>query len=210
EREIAALERMLAQEAVENRALDAMRAAPGFEKALGAALGEDLDASLDPFAGRHWSVSDIRAAALPAGAAPLSKHVTAPKELAARLDAIGVVEAGKAEALAKQLKPGQRLVTKDGDVWRWDGYAARADAPSAAAARLEQRNRLDEARGELETLQPRIAEVLGVAEAAAETLRTAREGEGTARAAIGPADQAAREAMTTLSRARETAARAAH
>lgn len=209
EREIAALERMLAQEAVENRALDAMRAAPGFEKALGAALGEDLDASLDPFAGRHWSVSDIRAAALPAGAAPLSKHVTAPKELAARLDAIGVVEAGKAEALAKQLKPGQRLVTKDGDVWRWDGYAARADAPSAAAARLEQRNRLDEARGELETLQPRIAEVLGVAEAAAETLRTAREGEGTARAAIGPADQAAREAMTTLSRARETAAREA-
>lgn len=209
EREIAALERMLAQEAVENRALDAMRAAPGFEKALGAALGEDLDASLDPFAGRHWSVSDIRADALPAGAAPLSKHVTAPKELAARLDAIGVVDADKAEALAKQLKPGQRLVTKDGDVWRWDGYAARADAPSAAAARLEQRNRLDEARGELETLQPRIAEVLGVAEAAAETLRTAREGEGTARAAIGPADQAAREAMTTLSRARETAAREA-
>lgn len=209
EREIAALERMLAQEAVENRALDAMRAAPGFEKALGAALGEDLDASLDPFAGRHWTISEIRADALPAGATPLSKHVTAPKELAARLDAIGVVEAGEAEALAKQLKPGQRLVTKDGDVWRWDGYAARADAPSAAAARLEQRNRLDEARGELDALQPRITEVLGVAEAAAETLRTAREGEATARAAIGPADRAAREAMTALSRARETAAREA-
>ncbi|MBI1234445.1 MAG: AAA family ATPase [Alphaproteobacteria bacterium] len=209
EREIAALERMLAQEAVENRALDAMRAAPGYEKALGAALGEDLDASLDPFAGRHWTASDIRADALPAGAIPLSKHVTAPKELAARLDAIGVVDAGKAEALAKQLKPGQRLVTKDGDVWRWDGYAARADAPSAAAARLEQRNRLDEARGELETLQPRIAEVMGIAEAATETLRTAREGESTARAAIGPADRAAREAMSALSRARETAAREA-
>lgn len=209
EREIAALERMLAQEAVENRALDAMRAAPGYEKALGAALGEDLDASLDPFAGRHWTALDIRADALPAGAIPLSKHVTAPKELAARLDAIGVVDADKAEALAKQLKPGQRLVTKDGDVWRWDGYAARADAPSAAAARLEQRNRLDEARGELETLQPRIAEVMGIAEAATETLRTAREGESTARAAIGPADRAAREAMTALSRARETAAREA-
>lgn len=209
EREIAALERMLAQEAVENRALDAMRAAPGFEKALGAALGEDLDASLDPFAGRHWTVSEIRAGALPVGATPLSKHVTAPKELAARLDAVGVVDAGEAEALAQQLKPGQRLVTKDGDVWRWDGYAARADAPSAAAARLEQRNRLDEARGELDALQPRIAEVLTVAEAATETLRTAREGEATARAAIGPADRAAREAMTALSRARETAAREA-
>ncbi|HAQ35991.1 MAG: chromosome segregation protein SMC [Maricaulis sp.] len=209
EREIAALERMLAQEAVDNRALDALRAAPGFEKALGAALGDDLDASLDSEAGRRWTMSEIRADALPAGSVPLSRHVTAPPALAARLEAIGVVDAEQASDLARQLKPGQRLVTRDGDLWRWDGYSARADAPSAAAARLEQRNRLDEARAELANLAPAIENAATKADAAAAELAKARTAESDARAAIGPADQNAREAMNALSKARETAAREA-
>jgi chromosome segregation protein len=41
-----------------------------------------------------------------------------------------------------QLKPGQRLVSREGDVWRWDGFVAAAEAPSAAAKRLAERNRL--------------------------------------------------------------------
>ncbi len=42
------------------------------------------------------------------------------------------------------LKPGQRLVSVEGDLWRWDGFRAWAeDAPSAAALRLQQLNRLE-------------------------------------------------------------------
>ena len=46
--------------------------------------------------------------------------------------------------MQKQLLPGQRLVSREGDLWRWDGFASAADAPSAAATRLAQRNRMDE------------------------------------------------------------------
>ena len=46
-------------------------------------------------------------------------------------------------ALQAALRPGQRLVSPEGDLWRWDGFRAAAeDAPSAAALRLQQLNRL--------------------------------------------------------------------
>ncbi len=209
EREIAALERMLAQESVENRALDAIRAAPGYEKALAAALGEDLDASLDAGAARAWSKSSVRADTLPAGCEPLVDHVDAPPALAARLSAIGVVDADGASAAISGLRPGQRLVSRAGDLWRWDGYTARADAPSPAAARLEQTNRLDAARNELEALAPAITTAQGKAESARAALAKARETEANTRAAIPPAEAAARDAVNSLAAARETAAREA-
>ena len=122
-----------------------VRVESGYELALGAALGDDLDASDDPQAPAHWSAvtgkySDPN---LPEGAEPLGKFVTAPKALARRLAQIGIVDPERGEALQASLKPGQRLVSKAGDLWRWDGYSAAADAPTAAAMRLAERNRLD-------------------------------------------------------------------
>lgn len=125
--------------------LDNIRAEAGFEKALGAALGEDLEMPLDKSAPAHWAlVSGSGDAPLPAGISSLADHVNAPQELARRLAQIGVVSAEQGEALAGQLQPGQRLVTKDGDLWRWDGFRASAEAPTAAALKLEQKNRLAE------------------------------------------------------------------
>ena len=207
EREIAALERMLAQEAVENRALDAIKAAPGYEKALGAALGEDLEASLDAGAARAWARSRVRADDLPPGCEPLSDHVDAPPALTARLAAIGVVDADGASAAIANLKPGQRLVSRAGDLWRWDGFTARADAPSPAAARLEQSNRLDAARAEVAALAPSIADAQREAEHASAALKASRDAESEARSAIAPAEAAARDAVNSLAAARESAAR---
>ena len=34
------------------------------------------------------------------------------------------------------MKPGQRLVSVEGDLWRWDGFAVAANAPTGAARRL--------------------------------------------------------------------------
>ncbi|MED5548308.1 MAG: chromosome segregation protein SMC [Pseudomonadota bacterium] len=208
EREAQALERLLAasmQETV-SPALDAVRARPGYEQALAAALGDDLEASLDPSASRHWSEAGVKAEMLPGGCVPLSDHVEAPKALKARLDAIGVIKSEKAAEAAAKLKPGQRLVTRDGDLWRWDGLVARADAPSAAVARLENRNRLDAVRAELEETAE-AHESARAAEAAARTAaETARAGEQSARAAIGPADRAARDALARVSSLREKSA----
>ena len=77
------------------------------------------------------------APALPDGATPLSDHVTAPEAVGLCLSQIGLVHAGDGPRLAVKLHPGQRLVTIEGAVWRWDGYRVAAGAPSAAAARLE-------------------------------------------------------------------------
>ena len=116
---------------------------PGYENALAAALRDDLAASLDEGAPTHWTRTGQTpsADALPFGARALSEFVQAPAQLTRRLAAIGVCESEHAPTLASQLRPGQRLVSIAGDLWRWDGFIARAEARSAAALRLEQRNR---------------------------------------------------------------------
>ena len=133
--------------------LDALTVEPGFEKALGAAFGDELEASSDRGAPVHWLPLGAlaEAPALPDGATPLGRHVAALPELERRIAFIGVVaddETGS--ALQAGLAPGQQLVTRDGAVWRWDGYTMRAGAPSTAAVRLSQRNRLAEIRQQID------------------------------------------------------------
>ena len=131
--------------------MDHVQVEKGFEKALGAALGDDLDAPVDPTAPMRWvgSAVDPSDPALPQGAQPLSKHVEAPAELARRLAQIGVVDRETGNRLASSLKPGQRLVSPEGDLWRWDGFAAAAHAPTGAARRLAERARLADIEAEL-------------------------------------------------------------
>jgi len=135
----------------ENPVLDQVTAAAGYEAALGAALGDDLSAPVEaPEAPFRWDRLPPleNPPALPEGVEPLSRFVTAPAALARRLSQIGVVEDG--EPLRADLRPGQRLVNRDGAVWRWDGFAIRAGAPNAAALRLRQRNRLRELEAQLD------------------------------------------------------------
>lgn len=123
--------------------LDAVSVEKGYEIALGAALGEDLQAAQDETAPIHWRALEGGGdPALPEGATPLSEYVTAPPALARVLAQTGVVDRATGLRLQTGLATGQVLVTVEGDLWRWDGYAAAADAPSAAARRLAERNRL--------------------------------------------------------------------
>ena len=124
--------------------IDAVQVQPGYEAALAAALGDDLQAPLDEAAPHHWRDLGAMDAArpLPGGIKPLSDFVKAPGALARRLSQTGLVFPDQGVKLQGQLQAGQRLVTARGDLWRWDGYAASADAPSPATLRLSQRNRL--------------------------------------------------------------------
>jgi chromosome segregation protein len=125
--------------------IDALSVMDGFETALAAALGEDLTAPIDEAADRHWAslAPLVTPPALPADATPLTHYVDGPPALARRLASIGVVEnSATGTKLRGRLQPGQRLVSKDGGLWRWDGFTVAAGVPSAAATRLSQRNRL--------------------------------------------------------------------
>src|SRR2546421_13101087 len=88
--------------------------------------------------------------ALPDGVDALAAHVEAPSELARRLAQIGVVPKERGAQLVSQLKTGQRLVSLEGDVWRWDGFVTAAHAPTGAARRLAERARLIDIENELE------------------------------------------------------------
>ena len=165
--------------------MDVLTVAKDYEKALGAALGDDLDAPVDPSAPMRWAGAAIDPSdpELPQGATPLSRFVKAPPELARRLAQIGVVAKADGPRLAAMLKPGQRLVSREGDFWRWDGFAVAAHAPTGAARRLAERGRLQaiegefaKARAEVETQKQRVeaAETALAAAAAAETEARAR------------------------------------
>ncbi|HVY83914.1 MAG TPA: chromosome segregation protein SMC [Caulobacterales bacterium] len=137
--------------------LSAIDVEAGYERALAAALGDDLDASTHADAPAHWSGAEKPRAPLPNGAAPLASVVKAPAALAARLALIGVVDAKDGARLQKEIGPGVRLVSREGDLWRWDGFVRRADAPQPAAARLEHKTRLGAARAELASAEQKLA-----------------------------------------------------
>ena len=72
--------------------MEEISVARGFEAALGAALGDDLDASTEAGAPAHWSALEpYEDPPLPAGVERLAAHVEAPAALARRLAQIGVV-----------------------------------------------------------------------------------------------------------------------
>jgi chromosome segregation protein len=158
---------------------DELKVEAGYETALGAALGDDLEASSDAGAPLHWAgpIPSEGDPALPDGAVPLSRHVSGSALLKRRLDQIGLVDKTEGGRLQTLLRPGQRLVSKTGDLWRWDGFVAAAEAPTAAAQRLAQRNRLAELDAELGEARGRRNSLKADAAAMSEALEQHRRGE---------------------------------
>ena len=180
--------------------VDRLRVKQGYEAALGAALGDDLEAPAAEEAAVHWRHVEVprQDPALPTGVEPLASHVEAPPELDRRLRQTGIV-AGREQGhkLQPQLKPGQRLVTRAGDLWRWDGYTAAAEGAVPAAQRLAERNRLSSL--ELEEAEARTA-----ATAMADAEGEAVEALAAARAEEQRLRKLGREAQGMLAKTRES------
>ena len=164
--------------------MDAVSVTEGYEKALGAALGDDLDAPVGSSAPMHWAGAAIDPSdpRLPDGVMALSEYVKAPEELQRRLAQIGVVERADGAHLASILKPGQRLVSREGDFWRWDGFAVAAHAPTGAARRLAERGRLQAIESELAIARSDVEGKRGIVDAADAALTAAAAAETEARA----------------------------
>ena len=181
------------------RAVDAITVAKGYENALGAAFGDELEASTAASAPAHWagSLSDPADPALPTGARCLAEFVEAPLALSRRLALVGVVTRADGARLRSLLKPGQRLVSREGDLWRWDGFTSAADAPSAAARRLAEKNRLGEIEADAQEAIRKRDSIRADIDAVASELRTVAQAEATAREGI-------RDARRTLDARRDS------
>ena len=154
------------------------------DMAMAAALGDDLMASLEDGSASFWrqmlqekkrSVFFRRRAefagdaSLPAraAAAALSRYIRKPHVLRRRLAQTGLVDAALGAELQSELKPGQRLVSREGHLWRWDGYTA---DPRIAQATL---NRLAEWR-KFSALEAKAEEARAAQNAATAQLEEAR------------------------------------
>ncbi len=203
--EVAALERVIARARDTGAQLiDDVRAKSGYEAALGAALADDLKAPIvGPEGVSGWAQLPNYAAdaGLPAGVEQLSSYVTAPDVLARRLGQIGLVSRADGARLQADLKPGQRLVSVEGDLWRWDGYRAGADdAPSEAALRLQQENRLAELKDVYQTAGAKAADARRAFDTAHAALLAATEADHEARRNRKAADDEATDATRQMSR----------
>jgi chromosome segregation protein len=211
--EVANLERMLAiSEAQDDAPVAAdVRAKPGYEIAVGAALGDEAEAGQNAEAARFWStLSPLDAPSWPDGVTPLSDVVEAPDPLARRISHAGVLQDGTDTAAAQAaLAPGQCLVDREGALWRWDGFTQKAGAPSEAAVRLERRNRLTALKAQEEHAAKKAETAAHAATAAAEAHQHAREAEQAQRQVRQDAEKALAEARRALVTAEQEASRRA-
>ena len=204
--ETSALARLLDRDTAEGgQILDRLQVEQGFEKALGAALADDLRApEVDGDGPTGWTVLPAYDATqpLPAGVTALNQHVSVPDVLERRMSQIGLVDAEDAPRLQPLLKPGQRLVSVEGDLWRWDGYRSWAeDAPSAAALRLEQLNRLETLKQETARLTARVDAARDAHDSLTQRMADLAMAEKAARQARRDADASVTDAARKLSRA---------
>lgn len=204
--EVKALAQLVARDqAAGSQVLDQIMVQDGFEAALGAALGDDLRAPV--IAGQAqtgWGdmASNADLPPLPAGARAMADVVQAPAALKRRISQIGLVDPADGPLLQSALLPGQRLVSQAGDLWRWDGWVARAeDAPTAAAMRLKQQNRLRALQMQLDAARIALDAATADHAAAADALQGAQTQDEAARQARRDADRAVAEAARLQSRA---------
>ncbi len=177
------------------KAIDQIRVKPGYERAFAAALGEDVNAAVGGENGRRWTQTPSPSVSN-ATTGRLCDYVQAPAELAARLAMVVVVESDDGRALAI----GERLVTLDGRLRRWDGFAAEEDG-ATAAEQLVRANRL----AALEALTPQAETVVATKDMALADLNASIS---SAQSVLRDAQSAAQSAEAELRQALRDADRA--
>jgi chromosome segregation protein len=188
----------------DRQALEAVRAAKGYERAVAAVLGRDGKALLG--AGREGDGRFWTGAPSPAAVADtLAAHVAeCPPQLAARLALVHVA----AEDDGRTLAPGEWMVTLGGALRRWDGFVARGEG-AAEAARLEAENRFLELGGQLPALTAAVETAQGAHDAAASELAQLQRDLVAADRAVAEAAEAERRALRALDQAEAAQERSA-
>ena len=152
----------LEDDLADNPILELLTISPGYERAVIAALGDELLLATNAENQSYWAADRTPETALlplPKGASPLSDWVRGPTFLTARLRSIGVIETEHASKAVPELKAGQRLVTVKGDFWRWDSLVRRQKADDPIKARLVRHNRLKQLSDQLKDAGQRQAPV---------------------------------------------------
>ncbi len=161
-----------------NPALDEITTKQGYERALSRAMGDSLLASLDKNASEQWTDQHTKEQ-LPKpikGTIALKDVVKAPENLGQALSQIQVLENEEdIDKAITSIKPGQSIVTKSGEYWRWDGYHIKADATDRHAVYLEQKNKYQELHKNIEGMENALKQTSDKFDAALKQKQNAQE-----------------------------------
>ena len=183
-------------------ALDVVRAARGYERALAAVLGRDGKALLgaaEGADGRFWTGAQ---AGQPVANSLLAHVEEAPAELRARLALVHVAP----EDDGRTLGPGEWLVTLTGALRRWDGLVVRGEG-AAEAARLEAENRFRDLEAQLPPLREAVTGAENAQASSSEALSDLQRALVGAERAVNEAAEAERYALRALDQAEAAAER---
>jgi len=193
ESDLARLEKALAAPGAAEGILQKVRAAPGYERALAATLGDAALAPVTGFAPDAKGWRELGALGVAPEGDPLARYVMAPHALGRILASTAVVPREAGPAAQARLGPGQRLVSPEGDLWRWDGYFRGGDAAGedSAVLRLQRLNRREALVRETECARGALAQAEAARGDLADRLAAARMAEGAARDTLRRAEEAA-------------------
>ncbi len=111
----------------------------GLEEAVAAVFSDELIASVDEEQTNFWRKLELENSIFNGNITKFSSLIKAPENLKKKLEFIGLID-DKTNILdlQKGLKPGQILVSKQGEVWRWDGYVSKGKQNNSTKAILDQ------------------------------------------------------------------------
>ena len=116
----------------------------GYEKAIEATLGYGLKASLSKSNIEWRNINQANLYPLPSNIPNLENTIKGVTEITNLLKSTGLVKNKlEGEKLQNLLQPGQQLVSKDGDLWRWDGYKHSAEADTPVHQMLQNKKNLE-------------------------------------------------------------------
>ena len=130
--------------------LDQLSVPPGLEAAIDVVAGDDLQLPETTggagVSGWHGLAPLGVVQPLPEGVQGLGELIKAPPVLARLFSQTGLVEQAEGSKLQKSLLAGQRLVSREGALWRWDGLCRYPGESGGHVRRtLEARRRLEPA-----------------------------------------------------------------
>ncbi len=111
----------------------------GLEKAIAAVFSDELIASVDEEQSSFWRKLNPENSNFSSEIIKFSSIIKAPDNLKKKLEFIGLIE-NKENILEiqKNLRPGQIIVSKLGEIWRWDGYVSKGKQNNSTKAILDQ------------------------------------------------------------------------
>ena len=124
-----------------NPMIDYLDFEDGYEKALASVFSDELMASINEEQSSYWKILNAKKykSVFPENVIPFSSIIKAPDNLKKRLDFIGLIESKEnIHELQNNLSDGQVLVSKTGEIWRWDGFTSKGKENASIKTILEQ------------------------------------------------------------------------